>query len=73
MKWEKRMETAYTTYGAWFFDSRGWGDLPEGTALEWPVPFQELDARISQLYNLGGAGGQAAAGPSTYGFGSGSR
>jgi len=73
MKWEKRMETAYTSYGAWFFDSRGWGDLAEGTALEWPVPFQELDARVAALYNLGGVGGAAAAGPSTYGFGSGSR
>mgnify|MGYP003291237819 CR=1 FL=1 len=56
MKYEKRLETAYTTYGAWFFDSRGWGDLPVGTPLEWPVPFQELDARLLPLYNLGGVG-----------------
>lgn len=72
MKWEKRMETAYTTYGAWFFDSRGWGDLPEGTAVHWPVPFQEANARRMTPYNFGGIGGQGAAGPSTYGFGSGS-
>jgi hypothetical protein len=69
MKWEKRMETAYTTYGAWYLDSRGWGDLPVGTPLSWPVPFQELDARQRPIYDLGGSGGQAAAGPSTYGFG----
>jgi hypothetical protein len=73
MKWEKRMETAYTTYGAWYLDSRGWGDLAEGTPLSWPVPFQELDARKKGIYDLGGIGGAAAAGPSSYGFGTGSR
>jgi hypothetical protein len=71
MKWEKRMETAYTTYGAWFFDSRGWGDLPEGTPLQWPVPNQELDARLKPIYNLGGVGQPSGAGPSTYGYGGG--
>ena len=29
----------------WYLDSRGWGDLPEGTALFWPVPYQELQVR----------------------------
>lgn len=73
MKWEKRMEIAYTTYGAWFLDSRGWGDLPEGTALQWPVPNQELDARRKPIYDLGGAGQPGSAGMSTYGFGNGNR
>lgn len=73
MKWEKRMETAYTTYGAWFFDSRGWGDLPEGTAIHWPVPNQEADARLMPIYNMGGVGRAGAAGTSTYGFGTGTR
>lgn len=73
MKWEKRMETAYSGYGMWFFDSRGWGDLPEGTTLEWPVPFQEMDARREPFYDLGGIGGRSAAAPSTYGFGTGSQ
>lgn len=68
MKWEKRMETAYTHSGAWFFDSRGWGDLPEGTPLQWPVPWQEMDTRVEGFYALGGCGGQAAAGVSTYGL-----
>jgi hypothetical protein len=71
MKWEKRMETAYTTYGAWFFDSRGWGDLALGTAIQWPVPNQELDARLLPLYNLGGIGAPGGAPLGTYGFGSG--
>ncbi len=70
MKWEKRIETAYTTYGAWYFDSRGWGDLPEGTPLEWPVPYQELDARVKPIYDLGGIGNASAAAQSAYGFGS---
>ncbi|HEX2779309.1 MAG TPA: hypothetical protein VHM30_07410 [Gemmatimonadaceae bacterium] len=70
MKWEKRMEAAYTTFGAWFFDSRGWGDLPVATAIEWPVPYQELDARVKPLYDLGGGNPKGSAGPSSYGFGS---
>ncbi|NJD11959.1 MAG: hypothetical protein FIB01_16455 [Gemmatimonadetes bacterium] len=73
MKWEKRMETGYTTYGAWFFDSRGWGDLPEGTPVMWPIPNQEQDARLLPIYNLGGVGQVGGAGKSTYGFGDGNK
>jgi hypothetical protein len=73
MKWEKRMETAFTTYAPWYFDSRGWGDLPEGTPIHYPVPVQELDARRLQYYNLGGVGREGGSGPSTYGFGTGNR
>lgn len=68
MKWEKRMETAYTGYVQWYLDSRGWGDLPEGTVLEFPVPYQEMDARAKPFYNLGGIGGGSAATKGTYGF-----
>lgn len=66
LKWEKRMETALTGYASWFLDSRGWGDLPVGTGLSWPVPYQELDARARALYS-----GQQVAGASTYGLGRG--
>ncbi len=69
MKWEKRMETAYTTYGAWFFDSRGWGDLVVGTPLQWPVPSDEMDARGLPIYNLGGVGRDGGAAEGTYGYG----
>jgi hypothetical protein len=74
MKWEKRMETAYAGYGIWYLDGRGWGDLPEGTAVHWPVPWQEMDARNLPFYSLGGVGrpGGAAA-STTYGFGTGNR
>jgi hypothetical protein len=67
LKWEKRMETAFTGYGQWFFDSRGWGDLIEGTALEFPVPFQELAARNRPFYSLGGRL-RSSAPKGTYGF-----
>jgi hypothetical protein len=74
MKWEKRMETAFASYAQWYFDGRGWGDLPEGTPIHWPVPFQELGARSHAIYSLAGAGRPGSTGPSlTYGFGTGTR
>jgi hypothetical protein len=66
MKWEKRMETAFTSFGMWYWDSRGWGDLPAGTPLEYPVPYQEMDARQKPFYDLGG-GGPSSATRGTYG------
>jgi hypothetical protein len=67
MKYEKRMETAFQTFGAWFFDSRGWGDLAVNTATQYPVPFEELDARGHAFYDIGG-GGLSSAAKGTYGF-----
>jgi hypothetical protein len=70
MKYEKRIETAYTSFGAWWQDGRGWGDLIELTPWEYPLPYQEIQARygISQAtYNLGGGSGSSAA-KGTYGF-----
>jgi hypothetical protein len=65
MKWEKRLETAFTGYAQWFLDARGWGDLIVGTVLEWPVPWQELYARQNlTIYTTDKA--RAPAG--TYGF-----
>ncbi|HEY1953696.1 MAG TPA: hypothetical protein VGG76_12905 [Gemmatimonadaceae bacterium] len=63
LKWEKRMELAFLQYGAWYFDSRGWGDLAQGTPLEWPVPYQEMDTRSKALYNS-----NTAAAVGTYGY-----
>jgi hypothetical protein len=73
MKWEKRMETLFTGYAQWLFDSRGWGDLPVGSPLMYPVPYQEMDARNLPIYNsiVGDPKWQALT--STYGFGVGSR
>ena len=51
MKYEKRIEGAFTGYAMWFLDGRGWGDLLRGTPIEWPVPYQETDARNRPYYN----------------------
>jgi hypothetical protein len=70
MKWEYRLETMYVSYIAQFHSTRGWGDLPEGTPVDWPLPWQELDARRYTTFpNRGGvnnAGGSVGIG--TYGF-----
>jgi hypothetical protein len=68
LKYEKRMETAYTSVARWWIDGRGWGDLIEGTAVQYPVPRQEMNARQKTPYPLGGSGGQSAAPRGTYGF-----
>jgi hypothetical protein len=74
MKWEKRMETAYTHVAPWFLDGRGWGDLPEATATFWPVPYQELQVRgyaLNAIYGAGPGVGNApnsVAPKSTYGW-----
>ena len=67
MKWEKRIETAYTHFGAWFQDSRGWGDLPAGTGLDFAVPYQDLQVRGHAIYSKGGLNPGAAA-KGTYGW-----
>lgn len=63
MKYEKRMETAFTGYLVWYADSRGWGDLVQGTIVEWPVPYQEMQARYLPYHT-----GLNAAPKGTYGF-----
>ena len=63
LKYEKRIETAYTHYAAWFLDMRRWDDLPKDTPLFWPVPYQDLQARgraLDQLYGTGPGAGNAA-------------
>lgn len=67
MKYEKRIETALSSFGRWWIDSRGWGDLIQNTVLEYPVPYQEMQARQRPSYNLGG-GSASSAGKGTYGF-----
>jgi hypothetical protein len=66
LKWEKRMELAFMQFGAWYFDSRGWGDLAIGTATEWPVPFQEMQVRAEKYYDS--QPNQIVAAKGTYGY-----
>jgi len=63
MKYEKRMETSFTGYLVWFADMRGWGDMITGTAVEWPVPYQEMQARYAPYH-----AGTNVAPKGTYGF-----
>ena len=68
MKWEYRLETMYTGYGMWYFAGRGWGDLPQGTALYWPVPYQEMDTRRQAFYSAGGVNQTGGAPNGNYGL-----
>jgi hypothetical protein len=67
MKYEKRIENTYAGFGRFWIDSRGWGDLVENTALEFPVPYQEMQSRQKPYYLLGSGFGSAAP-KGTYGF-----
>ncbi len=66
MKYEMRMESAWTGYMAWFRHHRRWGDMIDGTPLQWPVPYQEMQARAQGFYN-----GELVAASGTYQFGTG--
>jgi hypothetical protein len=69
-KWEKRLETQFAgpLHAGWYFDSRGWGDLIQGTVLEFPVPYGELEILQRPWYDYGGVGKPGGAEPSSYGF-----
>ncbi|HEX6040095.1 hypothetical protein [Longimicrobium sp.] len=62
LKWEKRVEIYGTTLGDWYFDSRGWGDLTEGTPIQFPIPPRESAGLGLVPYTFGGVGGNCAAG-----------
>jgi hypothetical protein len=69
-KWEKRIETQFaaTLRSGWWLDGRGWGDLMEGTLLQFPVPYQDYQLLGLTPYNFGGVGGVSAAPIGTYGY-----
>jgi hypothetical protein len=70
LKWEKRLETMFRgAYGvSWFFDGRGWGDLPEGTPLQFPVPDRDLQLLHLPTYTFGGVGEPGGAPVGSYGY-----
>ncbi len=69
-KWEKRLMTQFAgpLRVGWYFDGRGWGDLMEGTILQFPVPYREMQLLQGQPYNYGGVGGEFGAPVGTYGY-----
>ncbi|HSD30372.1 MAG TPA: hypothetical protein VLB49_00570 [Gemmatimonadales bacterium] len=71
LKWEYRLETAFAGYGRWYFAARGWGDLPEGTAIHWPVPNKEMLTRQQAFYGMGGVGLPGGSAKGNYGLFSG--
>ncbi len=58
LKWEKRMNTGMDhalLSGAWFFDSRGWGDLHQGTLLQRPIPYGVAELDGLPILDYGGS------------------
>jgi hypothetical protein len=70
LKWEKRIMAhgIGLWHQGWYYDSRGWGDLTEGTFLQMPVIYTEYQLLGLTPYTYGGVGGASAAPVGTYGF-----
>jgi starch-binding outer membrane protein, SusD/RagB family len=61
IQYERMIEGLLITgYRAWM-DSRGWGRLPPGSFLHFPIPGRELVALGLPNYSFGGVGGEGAA------------
>jgi hypothetical protein len=61
IQYERMIEGLLITgYRAWM-DSRGWGRLPPGAFLHFPIPGRELVALGLPIYSFGGVGGEGAA------------
>jgi hypothetical protein len=69
-KWEKRWTTQFMgpLQIGFYFDGRGWGDLMQGSFLQLPVPYGEMQLLGMQPYNYGGVGGLFGAPVSSYGY-----
>jgi hypothetical protein len=71
LKWEKRMETAYGHFAAWYLDSRRWGDLAINVPVDWAPPYEDLQTRFRvglQIYSTGGPNPYHRAAQSGYGW-----
>ncbi len=60
LQYEKAIETANSIAGLVYFDRRGWGTLPCGTPLHFPIPGAELELLLIPNYTFGGDAGGAA-------------
>ena len=56
LMYEKGIEGAGVDAFVHWFDMRGWGQLPQGTPLHFPVPGRELFVINEPLYTFGGSG-----------------
>lgn len=57
LKYETRIEMAGVEPGITWYDGRGWGTLPAGTMIQFPIPARELEVTRLPLYTFGGAPG----------------
>ncbi|MEX2570735.1 MAG: RagB/SusD family nutrient uptake outer membrane protein [Gemmatimonadota bacterium] len=64
IRYERMVELAVTDAVRGYAEMRGWGTLPDGSLLHWPVPGNVLDLYGLPGYTYGGVGGEASA---TYG------
>jgi hypothetical protein len=55
VKYEKTIEQYCSATGLSYFDKRGWGDLVEGTPLQFPIPGSELQNLGLENYTFGGS------------------
>ncbi len=62
LRYEKRLEMLGVDAWAAWYDTRGWGALPEGALLHFPVPARELEILELPMYTTGGTN-PGAAGP----------
>jgi hypothetical protein len=69
-KWEKRLGTQFAgpLRSGWWLDGRGWGDLMQGTILQFPVPYKDILLLQRAPYDFGGVGGVWGAPLGTYGY-----
>lgn len=71
LKWEKRIAVQYKglMQAPWYFEGRGWGELYEGTPLQFPVPCREIfTLGETECDTYGGLGGEVSSPGSIYNF-----
>jgi hypothetical protein len=72
IKWERRMLASHNAsyhMATMYFDSRRWGDLMQGTFLQFAVPCREAQLEVGiACEQFGGVGGDWSAPVGTYGY-----
>jgi hypothetical protein len=61
IRYERMIELAVVDPIFPYADSRGWGTLPDGALLQWPIPGNVLDLYGMGDYTYGGVGGEWSA------------
>ncbi len=64
LQYEHLMEVFQLSGGLTYFFMRRQGELPSGTALQWPIPASDLEVLQLDVYTFGGQPGQPGSAPS---------